>query len=420
MKYTDPIPTLRYKYTLQPSLSKRHRRLSIMASSIAVKSLPSQHPEPKTAHDHHIGSPPKAFKNPWPSYKPISLGTIFNARFGNHPEKNYVPVPEGPDGSRSDELVTVRKPDWGQDKKDRLRATWIGHASFLVETPATEGAERGIRILYDPVFSERTSPVGFLGPKRYTPTPCTIPELPEIDIVCISHNHYDHLDIHTVSELYRIRKEKLHFFVPLNDKAWFIKNVCPASQITELDWWDSCKATVKDLGSVTITSTPTQHTTRRTALDTDASLWCSWILETSNRRKLFFAGDTAYQAVDTPSSCPAFSQIGSVFAPIDLALLPIGLFKPRSFMGAVHTAPEQTLCIHRDVGARLSIGMHYGTVRGGISGQYEDVTEPPRLWRELAEKDGMWCGGGIEGAGKSVDVTKEGVGLCDIGETVAV
>lgn len=420
MHLPGPAVFSRYNYIVRVGLIKGEQRFSTMASPFTVKLLPSRNPEPKTAHDHHIGKPPKSFKNPWPSYKPISLGAAFQARFGDHPEKNFVPIPQGPDGTRSEQLVNVRKPDWGQDKQDCLRATWIGHASFLVETPAKEGAERGIRILCDPVFSDRTSPVGFLGPRRYTPTPCTISELPEVDVVLISHNHYDHLDIHTVTELYRMRQAKVHFFVPLNDKAWFVRNVCPASQVTELDWWDSCEVTVPDLGHITLTSTPTQHTSRRSPLDGDTSLWCSWVLETASNRKLFFAGDTAYQAQDTPSPCPAFSQIGSVFSPIDLALLPIGLFKPQSFMGAVHAAPEQSFNIHAEVGARLSIGMHYGTVRGGISGQYEDVTEPPRRWREVAEKGGLWCGGGVEGGGKDVDVGLEGVGLCDVGETVAV
>lgn len=388
-------------------------------SHITVSCLPSRQPDPKHAKDHHVGSPPTSFKNPWPSYQGTSLGTIFKLRFGNHPEKNNMPVPQGSDGTRSEKLVKIREPDWGLDQPDRLRATWIGHASFLVETPAAKGAQRGIRILFDPLFSDRTSPVTFLGPKRYSPTPCSIEELPEIDIVCISHNHYDHLDIHTVTELMRIRKEKIHFFVPLNDKPWFVRNVCPAEQVTELDWWDSCKIEIPDIGSANITCTPSQHSSSRSGYDRDCSLWCSWVLE-AQTKKLFFSGDTGYQAVGTPTSCPAFTQIGEVFDSFDLAMLPVGLFKPQTTMGGVHAAPEQSLNIHKEVRSKLSVGMHYGTVRGGISAQFEDVTEPPRRWREAAENEGLWCGGGIEGNRAPVDVSKRGVGLCDIGETVAV
>ncbi|KAK5167415.1 uncharacterized protein LTR77_007114 [Saxophila tyrrhenica] len=390
-----------------------------MSPAITVDTLPSRQPDLKAAKDHHVGSPPTSFKNPWPSYHGIAMGDAFKARFGNHPEKNFVPVPQGPDGSRSDQLVKVRQPDWGLEKKDRLRSTWIGHASFLVETPASNNADRGVRILFDPVFSERTSPVGFLGPKRYSPTPCAVSDLPEVDIVCISHNHYDHLDYYTIIELYRTRKEKIHFFVPLNDKAWFVKHICPAQQVTELDWWQSCKVQIEDIGAVTMTCTPSQHGSSRTGWDKDRSLWCSWTVEMQNH-KLFFAGDTAYQAVDTPSPCPAFEQVGETFGGFDLAMLPIGLFKPQSFMGGVHASPEQSLQIHKEINSKLSIGMHYGTVRGGISGQFEDVTEPPRRWREAAEKEGLWSGGGIEGRGQAVDVGKAGVGLCDIGETVAI
>ena len=390
-----------------------------MSPPITITSLPSRQPDIKSAKDHHVGSPPTSFKNPWPSFHGLTFGTAWNTRFGSHPEKNFVPVPEGPNGSRSDQLVKVRKPDWGADRKECLKSTWIGHASFLVETPATGNADRGIRVLFDPVFSERTSPVTFLGPKRYTPTPCSVSDLPEVDIVCISHNHYDHLDINTVTELYQRRKEKIHFVVPLNDKGWFVKNVCPAEQVTELDWWDCRDVNVEGVGTITITCTPSQHGSSRVGWDQNRSLWTSWALETESR-KLFFAGDTAYQAVNTPSPCPAFEQIGEVFGGFDLAMVPIGLFKPQSFMGGVHAAPEQSIEIHKEIRSKLSIGMHYGTVRGGISGQYEDVTEPPRRWREAAEKEGMWCGGGIEGQGMPVDVKKEGVGLCDVGETIAV
>ncbi|KAK3710556.1 hypothetical protein LTR37_010183 [Vermiconidia calcicola] len=390
-----------------------------MASTVVVIPLESRNPEPSSGKDHHVGDPPTSFKNPWPSFKDINLFSAFNLKFGNNSEKDFRPVPEGPNGTRSEELVKVRTPDWGVDKKERLRATWIGHASFFVQTPAAQGAERGIRVLFDPVFSERTSPVGWLGPKRYTPTPCRVDELPDVDIVCISHSHYDHLDYYAVLDLYKRGKEKIHFFVPLNNKAWFVKHICPPENVTELDWWDSCQADVEGVGSVRLTCTPSQHASARSGWDKDRTLWSSWALE-ANGKKLYFSGDTGYQAVDTPSPCPAFVQIGKAFGAFDLAMLPIGLFKPPNFMAAVHSGPEQSLNIHKEINSKLSIGMHYGTVRGGISAQYEDVLEPPRRWRDAAEKEGLWRGGGIEGRGQPIDITKPGVCLCDIGETVAV
>ena len=135
---------------------------------------------------------------------------------------------------------------------------------------------------------------------------------------------------------------------------------------------------------------------------------------------LFFAGDTAYQSAGSPSPCPAFVEIGKTLGPFDLATVPIGLMTPQAFMGSVHATPEQSLNIHKEIKSKLSIGMHYGTVRGGISAHYEDVRDPPRRWRAAAEKEGLWSGGGVEGGGESVDTSKEGVGLLDIGETVAV
>lgn len=313
------------------------------------------------------------------------------------------------------------EPDWGATQPGKLRATWIGHASWLVEAPAAKDSQRGLRILFDPVFSERTSPFGFVGPKRYTPTPCTINNLPDVDIICISHNHYDHLDIHTVTPLYQRLKGRVHIFAGLGTKQWFLDNVgCAEEDVTELDWWEARKISVPSVGTVDLTCCPTQHSSGRSLTDAGKALWCSWAMKTSEDNKLFFAGDTAYQALDTPSPCPAFAHIGKQLGPFDLALLPIGLYSPPAIAASLHVHPEQTLKLHKDIRSKLSIGMHYGTVRGGLSQAFEDVRDPPRRWREAAEKEDMWCGGGVEGRGKNVDVSREGVGLCHVGETVAI
>ncbi|KAK5112674.1 hypothetical protein LTR85_011185 [Meristemomyces frigidus] len=391
-----------------------------MTSTVTVSPQPSRKPDAWDAKAHHIGSPPSGFQNPWPSFTRLGLGLALKLRFGNNPEKKFVPVPEGPNGTRSDELVKVRKPDWGVASNDKLRATWLGHASFLIEMPSAPGAERGVRILCDPVFSERTSPSQWIGPKRYSPPPCTLEELPDVDILCISHNHYDHLDHATVQHVHDKRRGNLHVFTSLGNKEWFLRHVgCHDDEVTESDWWDSYELNVEGLGSVKLTCCPIQHGSGRSLLDQGSTLWCSWIIEAGGK-KAYFSGDTAYQAPNTPSPCPAFVQIGELLGPFDLAMVPIGLMTPQSFMGSVHATPEQSLEIHKEIRSKLSIGMHYGTVRGGISAHYEDVRDPPRRWRVAAEKEGLWCGGGVEGDGKPVDTAKEGVGLCDIGETVAV
>ncbi|KAI7213077.1 Metallo-hydrolase/oxidoreductase [Hortaea werneckii] len=410
-----------------------------MASSITVNPLPpirrqkqlgDEKEEVEDLKTHHRPGG-GGFQNPWPSFKQHSLSEAFKLRFGSHPEKNFVPVPQGPDGARSTELVKVRKPDWGVERGEKLRATWIGHASFLIEFPvaagaAASGAERGIRVLCDPVFSERTSPFQWLGPKRYTPTPCSLEELPEVDVVCISHNHYDHLDYATVQHIYDRQGGRVHIVAGLGNKKWFTQHIgCQEDEVSELDWWDGCELEVKDLGKVRLTCCPTQHGSGRSINDQGQTLWCSWAIE-SNGKKLYFAGDTAYKAEGAPAACPAFQEIGESLGPFDLALLPIGLMSPHQWMGSVHATPEQSLQIHKDVKSKLSIGMHWGTVRGGISAHYEDVRDPPRRWQVAAEKEGLWRGGGPQGTplqtGDTGPDSSEygGLGLCEVGETVAV
>ena len=258
-----------------------------------------------------------------------------------------------------------------------------------------------------------------MGPKRYTPTPCTIAELPDIDIVCISHNHYDHLDIATVKELKQKHGDQIRFFAPLGNREWLLRNVpCGPHEAIESDWWQSHLIHIPGRGSVKLTCCPAQHNSGRGVSDHGATLWSSWALEaippqspspssssssspSPNKpprgKSLFFAGDTAYQSPTSPAPCPAFAQIGTLLGPFDLALLPIGLCTPARFMGSFHATPEQSFEIHKAVGARLSLGMHYGTVRGGISAHYEDVRDPPRRWRIVGEEAGAWAGGGRGG-----------------------
>jgi len=370
---------------------------------------------------HHVGSPPTSFRNPWPSAQPIGFTKIFATRFFRSADKNNVPVPADREG-----LVKVRKPDWGVSAPDKLKATWIGHASFLVEASRLPGRTRGVRILLDPVFSERTSPVQWFGPKRYTPTPCTVDELPEVDVIVISHNHYDHCDSWTIQEVWRVSKERNRtplVACALGNKPFFTALLpdLPPDDIVELDWWHGIQLDIEDVGSVELVCTPAQHTSARGPSDKDNTLWCSWIVREANTegaaaKSLFFAGDTGYRHVDSANPteeeqdsmprCPAFKEIGDTYGPFDLALLPIGLYSPRDLMASVHCAPEDSVCIHEDIRSKKSIGMHYGTVRGGISAQYEDVIEPPVRWRTKGEEKGLrW---------------NEDFGLCDIGETVLV
>ena len=274
-------------------------------------------------------------------------------------------------------------------------------------------------------------------------------EIPAVDLVVISHNHYDHLDADTIRQLHQAGQGHIHFLCALGNADWFHGMGIDRDEVTELDWWQSVRVDVTGVGSVNLTCTPSQHVSGRSGWDFGNTLWCSWVLEelrpsgpaaemkarhdapdqasdrplsfdkTTRLRNLFFAGDTGYRAVPSSNTtsddsillsslphCPAFAEIGDRFGPFDLALLPIGLYSPRHLLSSVHCAPEDSICVHVDIKSKMSIGMHWGTVRGGLSAQFEDVRDPPRRWQEAAKKKGLLWG--------------RDVGLLDIGETFVV
>lgn len=357
-----------------------------------------------------------------------------------------MPVP-----ADSRELVHVRTPDWGRNGThnpgNKMKATWLGHAGFFVEMPISKSTaagkevqasreangpeswrQQGIGILIDAVFADRMSPVSFAGPKRFTPLPCQVHDLPDVDVLVFSHNHYDHMDHGTIKELLDDprRKNEIHVFVPLNNKKWFLDAGFGLQdhQVTECDWWDSVDVQIKNKGSVRLTFLPSQHNSGRGIFDHGNTLWGSWAIEelldvtveesrkqesqtpSQVGKKLYFAGDTALKSASAPEVCPAFEQIGNTLGPFDLSLLPIGCYSPRAWMSNFHASPEDSMIIHELVKSRKSIGMHYGVIRGGLSAHYEDVREPPRLWREAAEKAGRWHTGECA--------------LSEVGETICV
>jgi L-ascorbate metabolism protein UlaG (beta-lactamase superfamily) len=195
--------------------------------------------------------------------------------------------------------VPVHKPQFLTDRNTpKLRATWLGHACYYVEFPS------GLRVLFDPVFEDRCSPLTWLGPKRYTEMPCEIEDLPFVDAVVISHNHYDHLSYPTVKKLHQ-KYPGCHFFAPLGNKKWFSE--CGINNMTELDWWEeremAVSASNKGSNGTTIVEgdakqadivgrigcLPCQHTSSRTLWDRSKTLWASWSVE-SGGAKVYFAG----------------------------------------------------------------------------------------------------------------------------------
>jgi len=221
----------------------------------------------------------------------------------------------------------------------KIAVTFVGHSTFLLQLP-------GLTILTDPIFAERASPFAWAGPKRVRPPALRLDQLPPIDVVLVTHNHYDHLDLSTLQWLSRERRPL--FVTTLGNKAWL--EARGVVNVVELDWWQAHAVSV----GLTVTCTPAQHFAARWPWDRCRTLWGGFALETAAGR-IYFAGDSGY--------CPAFREIGARLGPFDLALLPIGAYEPRWFMEPVHCTPDDAVRIHREVRARHSLAMHFGTFR---------------------------------------------------------
>ena len=229
--------------------------------------------------------------------------------------------------------------------------TWIGHSAFLLQMG-------GVNVLADPHFSERASPVSFAGPRRIVPLPIDIPELPPIDAVVISHNHYDHLDAHTVRRLAADRPGAI-FLVPLGLKAWFQE--AGIDSVEDLDWWQS-----REVRGVRVTLVPVQHWSKRTLWDTNRTLWGGWVVEGAGL-KVVHTGDLGYSR--------DARDVGERLGPFDMALIPIGAYAPRWFMKTMHVDVPEALRVRSDLRARRAIGMHWGTFEHLTD---EPLDEPPR------------------------------------------
>ena len=236
----------------------------------------------------------------------------------------------------------------------RIQLTWIGHSTFLIQ-------HRGRNFLTDPIFGDCLTPIPGFNLRRTTPAGLTLEQLPPVHDVLISHNHYDHLDAPTIQRL-ESRAGSTRFWLPSGLGQWFTRN--GIGNHRELAWWESASI---DEGML-IHSVPAQHFAARGALDRNRTHWCGWML-LSPSRTIYFAGDTGY--------CPTFREIGERFGAIDLAIIPIGAYRPRWLMRPMHVDPYEAVKIHQDVRARLSVAAHWGTFRLTD----EPLNEPPELLR---------------------------------------
>ncbi|KAJ6594555.1 Metallo-hydrolase/oxidoreductase [Mycena capillaripes] len=322
------------------------------------------------------------------------------------------------------------------DSVDKLCATWLGHAvclpttlvslhsdlflqGFLVQLPGEPG-ERPVRVVFDPIFSDRAYPSTWVGPRRRLPPPCKIQELPEVDFVAISHNHYDHCDLDALKALWK-RSPGLEFLVPLGVKTTLESVGIPGDRIHDLDWWDNLTfpPAAGRKFSYSFTCTPAQHNSGRGIIDQNWSLWCSWVVQQVPEddppsASVYFAGDTGYQTA--LGVCPAFKEIGEKLGPFDLAMVPIWSGASLTVLGkmgyklsddthlvTLHATPEDAVRLAADVRARHTLAMHFAT----FAGSDDEAIEP--LVR-LAQAQGGTADWQNEG----------GFGAIDIGECVAL
>ena len=253
--------------------------------------------------------------------------------------------------------------------------TWIGHASAMVQLG-------GLTLLTDPIFSERASPLSFTGPKRHVAPGLALGELPHVDLVLISHNHYDHLDAPSVEALAAQRGGPPLFIVPLGLKSWLAKH--RVTNAVELDWWNTHRVP-SPAGGVDVMLSPAQHWSARGLGDRMATLWGGFAVFAPDCH-LFFAGDTGYSRDFTDlRERVAERQTPARGGGFDLALLPIGAYEPRWFMNTQHVNPAEAVKIHHDIGAKRSLGVHWGT----FELTDEALDEPPRALAREARDAGL-------------------------------
>jgi len=223
----------------------------------------------------------------------------------------------------------------------------------------------GVNILTDPIWSRHAGPYGF-GPRRLVPPGLRFEDLPHIDAVIISHDHYDHLDRATVRRL--AREHHPRFFVPLGIGAW-LRDEDITTNVVELDWWQA-----QAFEGLTFVATPAQHASGRTLADQNRRLWASWVVLGAHQR-LFFGGDTGYT--------PALADIGQRYGPFDLAVLPIGGYSAFAAHHPNHLSPEESVQLFEDLHAQLLVPMHWGT----FALNREPYREPPdRLMAEALRR----------------------------------
>lgn len=369
-------------HTSEPMMLARAEALQ--AALVAGRSAPAKLPRSTKVKGRFVIDP-ELFPD-WVDHIGGGLSTLFKWRRGMRGYPS--PVPPQAELERLLPVLTPSPTVLASPPTERCQATWLGHASMLTQW-------EGWTVLADPIFSERCSAVQWAGPKRVRPAPLQAAALPRIDVVVISHSHFDHLDYGTVRDITAAQPEVL-YAVPLGMKAWFTQ-YCPAAAVVEFDWGD--ELTLDDAGPpagagaeaandarvggprppLELVCVPCQHWCRRTLTDTNTVLWASWIARTP-RMSYYFGGDTGYCG-------GVFRKIAKAYGPLDLSAIPIGAEgapPERWFHEPNHMAPDEAVACHVDLQSRQSIGIHWGT----FTLTAEPIMDPPRKLAEaLAERE---------------------------------
>jgi len=312
---------------------------------------------------HHAAD--GSFRNPWADSEPRGWRDVLQWRRQRRRQVLPADPPRGSFPTARPEISYPRGPATDHT------ATWIGHSTVLLQFG-------GLNIITDPMFSQRAFPVQWAGPRRIMEAALALDALPPLDIVLLSHSHYDHLDKPAVRHLTRAHPNAT-WVTPLGLGAYI--RGWGAREIVELDWWQ--ETTVAELR---VTATPARHFSARRLGDRNKTLWCGFAFELAGKRA-FFAGDTAYH--------DQFRQVGERCGPFDLVMIPIGAYDPRWFMHVVHVDPEEAVQIYQDIRAAqpvksppLMLGIHWGTFRLTD----EAMDEPPRRTGERWRLAGLDSG----------------------------
>ncbi|MCP4602533.1 MAG: MBL fold metallo-hydrolase [Proteobacteria bacterium] len=300
---------------------------------------------------------------------------VYHAPITDHFDGEYFYNPQGDEMSESRDAlhwflnrdrgywrdwtdITRAAPPPDRVEDGELRVTFVNHSTVLIQID-------GINILTDPIWSQRSSPMSWVGPRRRMPPGLRFEDLPPIDVVLISHNHYDHLDLPTARRLHE--KHRPLFLVPLGNRLLFYEN--GIKDVVELDWWQ----TVEVKGRLPVTFVPARHFSGRGITDRNKTLWGGYVVNAQAGR-IYFAGDTGFGS--------HFAEIKERFESFLLAIIPIGSFRPEWFMSPIHISPVDAVRVHQIMGPKASMAIHFGTFPLADDGELEPVERLNQLLRE--------------------------------------